>query len=381
MANEFSFVETDAAKIYNIVMNWLMDSVNEPLYPADERRIYGEALIYVLTNLYNEMNDAARQKTLQYARGYVLDALGERTGTTRLEPTAAHDIFRFSVEAPVNINVVIPLGTRMTPDGSVYFATQQTAVLQAGSSHIDISAVCTTAGADYNGLGAGTITTLVDLIPYIARVTNLNGTSGGDNGEPYPWEDDGAGDSRFRERIRLAPARFSVAGPIAAYKYFTLSSDSEIIDVFIESPLATEIVIYPLMKGGEIPNKETLQKVLTAFDDDIRPMTDHVTVKEPEQVEYDINIKYYCTIENEADAITIVEGDGGAIDKFIEWQCAELGRDINPDYLKRFALVPDNGSDAVARLDITLPALTELSKKQVAKFSGKVTVSHEVIGG
>ena len=114
MANEFSFVETDAAKIYNIVMTWLMDSVNEPLYPADERRIYGEALIYVLVNVYNEMNDTARQRTLQYARGYVLDALGERTGTVRLKPSSAHDTFRFSVETPININIVIPQGTSIS---------------------------------------------------------------------------------------------------------------------------------------------------------------------------------------------------------------------------------------------------------------------------
>lgn len=381
MANEFSFVETDAAKIYNIVMTWLMDSVNEPLYPADERRIYGEALIYVLVNVYNEMNDTARQRTLQYARGYVLDALGERTGTVRLKPSSAHDTFRFSVETPININIVIPQGTRITPDGSVYFATEETAVLQAGKTHIDIEAACTTAGANYNGLGAGTITTLVDLIPYIASVKNLNGTAGGDNGEPYPWEDDGTGDDRFRERIRLAPARFSVAGPIAAYKYFALSADSEISDVFIESPEATEIVIYPLMKGGTIPDEETLNKVLAVFDDDIRPMTDLVTVKAPEQVEYDINIKYYCTIENEADAITIVEGDGGTIEQFVTWQCEKLGRDINPDYLKRFALVPENGSDAVARIDVISPTVKELSNKQVAKYSGKVTVSHVVIGG
>ena len=59
MAEEFNFVETNAAEIYTKVMQWLIDSVNEPLYPADERRIYGEALVFVLVNVYNEMNDTA----------------------------------------------------------------------------------------------------------------------------------------------------------------------------------------------------------------------------------------------------------------------------------------------------------------------------------
>ena len=87
MAIEFNFVETDTQKIHDEVINSLMDSVNEPLYPGDERRIYGEALVMVLVSLYNDMNDAARQRTLQYARGYVLDAIGERVNTSRLMPT------------------------------------------------------------------------------------------------------------------------------------------------------------------------------------------------------------------------------------------------------------------------------------------------------
>ena len=101
MANTFDFVNTDSTDIYNTVMSMLMDSINEPLYPGDERRIYGEALVFVLVNVYNELNDTAKQRTLQYARGYVLDALGERTGTVRLQPSSAYDTFRFSISQPL----------------------------------------------------------------------------------------------------------------------------------------------------------------------------------------------------------------------------------------------------------------------------------------
>lgn len=377
MANEFDFVQTDAAQIYTTVMNWLMDSVNEPLYPGDERRIYGEALIFVLVNVYNEMNDTAKQRTLQYARGYVLDALGERVGAVRLQPSPAYDTFRFTLSAAQTQNIIIPAGTRITPDGSVYFATDETAIIQAGQTFVDVLAVCTTTGTDYNGMPAGTIKTLVDLIPYVASVSNLNGTTGGDDGEPYTTE----GDDRFRERIRLAPSSFSVAGPLAAYRYYALSADPDIIDVNISSPTANNIVIVPLMEGGTIPDEDTIQKVKEVFADDIRPMTDIVTVKAPEQVTYDINIKYYCTLDNEADAITIVEGEGGALEQFQTWQCGALGRDINPDQLKKFILAPKNGSEAVERVDIVSPVFTELDVDKVAKFSGSLTVSHVLIGG
>lgn len=377
MAEKFDFVQTDAAQIYTTVMNWLMDSVNEPLYPGDERRIYGEALIFVLVNVYNEMNDTAKQRTLQYARGYVLDALGERVGAVRLQPSPAYDTFRFTLSAAQTQNIIIPAGTRITPDGSVYFATDETAIIQAGQTFVDVLAVCTTTGTDYNDMPAGTIKTLVDLIPYIATVSNLNGTTGGDDGEPYTTE----GDDRFRERIRLAPSSFSVAGPLAAYRYYALSADPDIIDVNISSPTANNIVIVPLMEGGTIPDEDTIQKVKDVFADDIRPMTDIVTVKAPEQVTYDINIKYYCTLDNEADAITIVEGEGGALEQYQAWQCGALGRDINPDQLKKFILAPKNGSEAVERVDIVSPVFTELDVDKVAKFSGTLTVSHVVIGG
>jgi phage-related baseplate assembly protein len=377
MAQEFDFVNTDAAEIYNTVMEWLMGSVNEPLYPGDERRIYGEALVFVLVNVYHEMNDTAKQRTLQYARGVVLDALGERVGTKRLEPAPAYDTFRFTLSAPQSQNIIIPAGTRITPDGSIYFATKETAVIPAGETFRDVLAVCTTAGSDYNNMAAGTIKTLVDLIPYVASVSNLKGTTGGDDGEPYTTE----GDDRFRERIRLAPSSFSVAGPLAAYRYYALSADPDIIDVNISSPTANNIVIVPLMEGGTIPDEDTIQKVKDVFADDIRPMTDIVTVKAPEQVTYDINIKYYCTLDNEADAITIVEGEGGALEQYQAWQCGALGRDINPDQLKKSILAPKNGSEAVERVDIVSPVFTELDVDKVAKFSGTLTVSHVVIGG
>lgn len=130
---------------------------------------------------------------------------------------------------------------------------------------------------------------------------------------------------------------------MAAYRYYALSADPDIIDVYINSPTANNIVIVPLMTGGTIPDSDTIQKVKDVFADDIRPLTDIVTVQAPTQVSYDINIKYYCALDNEADAITIVEAAGGAIEQYNAWQCGALGRDINPDQLKKFILAPSSG--------------------------------------
>lgn len=163
MAQAFDFMDTDSAKIYTTVIGSLMDAVEEPLYPGDERRIFGEALVALLVGLYSEFNDRMKQRTLQYARGVVLDALGERLDVVRAQPASAEAMFRFTVDAVQDSNLLIPAGTRITTDGSVYFATTADTVLPAGSQSVEVLGVCMVSGSAYNGLTAGTIGTLVDL--------------------------------------------------------------------------------------------------------------------------------------------------------------------------------------------------------------------------
>lgn len=373
---DINFVETDSSKLYTAIIGSLMDECNEALYPGDERRIFGEALVSVFVALYSEFNDKMKQRTLQYARGEVLDALGERYGVERAAPASATATFRFTAAAAQAENIIIPAGTRITTDGSVYFATQTTTVLPTGALYVDVLGVCTTGGSQYNGFTAGTIKTLVDLIPYISGAQNITTSTGGDDGEPYTDE----GDDRLRERIRLAPSALSTAGPESGYRYHTLSADPDIVDVAIDCPEdePNTVNIYPLMSGGAIPDGDTLEKVQAAMADDVRPMTDKVQVMAPEQVEYTINIKYYCTKDDEAATIETIEGDGGAIDQYIAWQSAALSRDINPDQLRRFVLAPSSGTGA-SRLEVTAPSFQQLTKAQVAKLSGVPTVSHEVI--
>lgn len=377
MAERFDFLETDSKEIHDSILDFVMDEVDEPLYPGDERRMFAEAVILVLVQVYNSMNDTAKQKTLQYARGYVLDAIGEQKNTKRLKATAATDMFRFSLSAAQTTNTIIPEGTRITPDGEIYFTTSAAAVLQAGSLYVDVEAKCMTVGEEYNGLAAGTVNVLVDLIPYIASVENLNGTSGGDDGEPYPWEDGGAGDERYRERIRIAPYPYSVAATESSIRYFALSADPDVIDVAVYSPGGNQIYVYPLMKDGVVPTEDDLEKIQAVFGDDVRLMTDVITVKAPTQKMYDIELKYYYAAANEAQAIKTVEGTGGAIELYKEWQAGALGRAINPDYLRKLILAPADGTSAVDRVEITAPAFETIAASEFAKCSGKIIVTHD----
>lgn len=376
--DDFDFVESNSAKLYTEIIGSLMDSCNEALYPGDERRIFGESLVAVFVSIFNLFNDKAKQRALRYARGKVLDAIGERNGVDRTPQAYASAVFRFSLVDALAQNIIIPAGTRITTEGTVYFAIGETAVLSAGDTYIDLTGVCTEGGAIHNGYVAGTISTLVDLIPYISQVTNITISAGGDDGEPYTDE----GDDRYRERIRLSYSAKSTAGPEGAYRYFVMTADSDIIDVAVVCPEDQPNVVnlYPLMAGGELPEADVLEKVLAVLADDVRPMTDKVNAFAPEAVDFEIEIKYYCTKDNEAATIETIEGNGGAIEQYKEWQTAALGRDIIPDQLRRFILAPATGTGAL-RVDIIKPSLIELSKAQVARFTGTATITHEVVAG
>ena len=224
------FIETDAGKIYNGLITSLEKYVKEPLYPGDERRIFAEALAAVFISMFNAMNDAAKQKMLRYARGEVLDALGERVGVKRMSATTAGVTVRFSINSPFGANIVIPQGTRLTGDSTRYFATTVAAVIYAGQTYVDVSAESVGTGTNYNGIAAGIINTMVDAVAYIDSVENITVTEGAVDEES---------DDNLRERILAAPSALSTAGPVKGYRYWAMTADPTISDVVVTSELQT----------------------------------------------------------------------------------------------------------------------------------------------
>lgn len=430
-------IEVGGTQTYRDVITSLETGVGGPLYPGDERRIFGEALVAVLVAYVSKANDASKQVMLRFARGQVLDAIGERLGVTRIPATPATCQLRFTLSAARDRAITIPAMTRVTPDGTLYFRTDEPLAIPAGQLEGTVTASCTTAGEAGNGIEPGVISTLVDLQPYVESVRNIDETHGGDDGEPYTIE----GDDRLRERIRLAPNKLSTAGPEQAYRYWAMSADADIADVAVISEefddertepvraghvyvggdllmpevlleveggttgftytyadslldvtLAGELAsresvalrvhrrmdgrvrIVPLMEGGRMPDADVLEAVKDACNArDVRPMTDVVTVSEPVPVSYDIALEYWTEVDDEATVVQAVEGPDGAIDRYVADQSAVLGRHINPDMLK--AYVMDAGA---LRCDVTSPAHVEVGPAEVAFHSGKLTVSHKV---
>ncbi len=444
---DLNFIETNARVVLETVLEELENGVSEPLYPGDERRITGEAMAQVVVAMYNAVNDACRQKALRYARGEVLDALGDNRDTARHTPTQATTVLSFGVNTPVKSNIIIPAGLRVTGDFERYFITDATAVLQAGALNVEVTATAESGGTEYNDLPPGSITQIVDVsdVPLIDYVSNVEPTAGGGD-----MEDDEA----YRERIREAENRLSTAGTAKAYKYWALSANPLVADAVVTS--GTEIItrtlktyaahafqgganlipdslvvylpdgsaatagadytatyedelltltlsgalaavgsvkieitrkmygrvkIVPICAGGELPDEEVLADVLAACSaDDVKPLTDMVTVEPPKVVYYDIELTYYTTKANQSEVVQNVEGAGGAIDQYIYWQGSALDQDINPEELRKRITCPHWGENltGASYVEIVKPVYTELDGTTVAKFSGNLKVSHVV---
>lgn len=237
--SELQFIETSAQNIHTDIISSLENGVSEPLYPGDERRIFGDALAAVIVSVYNSVNDACRQKMLRYARGDVLDALGENRDTARLDPTFATTTLRFGIFETMDSNIIIPAGLRVTSDFTHYFLTDNTVVLYAGSLYVEVGATAEKGGTEYNDIGVGEIAQIVDIsdAPLIDYVTNTEATTGGGDRE---------GDEAYRERIREAENRLSTAGPTKAYKYWAMSANPRISDAVVESETETVSRILPV---------------------------------------------------------------------------------------------------------------------------------------
>lgn len=355
------FVQADAQQIQQELIAAYEQATGITLYPGDPRRIFLLQLVPAILAIKNDINYTGNQNLLPFATGGVLDALGDRLGVVRLPAKQAMVSMQFTLSTVQASAVTIPLGTRVTPDGVLYFATAIDLIIPPGDLTGLVLAAAMEGGKAYNALLPGQINLLVDPVPYVASVTNTTASSGGTDTET---------DDAYRERQRLAPASLSVAGPRDAYVFWAKSADVSIVDVAVTSPSPGVVHVTPLLEGGGIPDADMLAKVASEVNaDNRRPLTDQVLVLAPEEVEYDINVTYYISSERSTEVTTIraaIEGAGGAVDQYEQWQQAKLGRPITPD-----DLMSRMYNAGAYRVVVTAPVYTVIDPTEVAQLDTK----------
>ena len=333
---DISFAQKDPDTITAEILSLYESLTGRTLARADPVRLFLDTIILAVIQQRNLIDHAAKMNLLAYATGEHLDHIGALLGVERLEASPAVTTIRFTLNTPANYDIVIPAGIRVSAGDGITFRTQDETRIPAGTLIADTQAQCTTAGSSGNGYAHGQVNKLVEALPFAVSAENISVTSGGSEVET---------DEAFRERIRIAPESFSVAGPVEAYRYFARSANSDIIDVAVvgpynlddpESPRAGEVRIYPLMTGGTLPSDEVLAEVLKVCSaEDVRPDTDYVSVNTPVPVYYSVNVKYWIDIKDAGYSTLIMSAVQGAVSDWELWQRQKLGRDINPSELIR----------------------------------------------
>jgi phage-related baseplate assembly protein len=359
---DISFAAKTVAEVETGIITGYESVAERTLADGDPIRLFLESIAAIIVNQRNIIDFAAKQNLLSYAQDIYIDYIGELVGVTRLAANAAITTLQFRLSQAQAGVYTVAAGTRVNA-GELEFSTTEVLEIPAGQLTGDVTAECTTAGDIGNNLLPGQINTLVTPLPYIQSVTNTTTSSGGSDIES---------DEALVERIRLAPASFSVAGPRDAYVFWALTANQAIIDVGVSSPSPGVVDIRPLLEDGEIPGTDILDQVDEALSaDDVRPLTDQVNVLAPVASNYNIDFDYWISADDANRITTIQNAVTQAVNDYVLWQKTKIGRDINPDEL--LSRVKQAGAKRVA---ITAPVFTTLDDTEVAQ-DGTVTVNYQ----
>ena len=215
------------------------------------------------------------------------------------------------------------------------------------AAYADVQIRCQTVGAVGNGYAVGQINTFVDLFDYCERCENLTASDDGA---------DQATDDEFYELMRASQDAYSCAGAKGGYIYFAKQVSTKIADVVANSPSDGAVDLYVLMDDGTIATTEIKNAVLSACNDDtVRPLTDKVSVKDPQKVSYNITFTYYVPKDSSLSSTEIKAAVDKAVAEFVAWQCGKLGRDINPS-----VLIGKLMQTGIKRVALTSPVFTTL---------------------
>lgn len=376
MRSDYEFIQTDTTALVNTLIAAYETLTGVTVQPASPERLFIAWVADIIVQTRVAINYAANQNIPSRAVGENLDALAELFYTQqRPGAKAASCTVRFSISEAQQSAILIPAGTRITDAANtLIWETATDAYIPAGASSVDVPVQCQEAGTLGNGYVAGQLNTVVDVFPYYVTCANITTTDGGT---------DAATDEEFFELLKASEDAYSTAGPMGAYEYWAKSVSTEIADVKAICPIkdgeiqAGHVAIFALMDDGTIATDTIKALILAACNDDkVRPLTDLVSVEDPSKVQYDIALTYYISSDTTTAASEIQARVEAAVDAYVAWQCARLGRDINPS--KLISLLMAAG---VKRVEVTAPTFTRLadgsdhSTPQVARLRNRTVTS------
>ena len=343
---EHQFVSTDTSLLIEEMLAEYENRTSITVAPGSPENLMIHWVASVLVQMLVKINYAANQNIPSSAENENLDALAELFfAQKRKSATPAVCTVRFRISTVRTTATLIPAGTRVTDTGqNLYWRTQQDTYIPAGSQFTDISVTCQTTGTIGNGWPAGQINTLVDIYDYYSGCENITDSDGGADEQT---------DDELYEAMLASMEAPSTAGSRSGYIYHAKSASTEISDVAVCSPLPGEIRIYALMKDGTVASETMKQAIFEKCSaDDVRPLADHLEIGDPEILNYTIKLTYWIP-SGTNNAAQIEDAVSEAVRRYVEWQSAKLGRDLNPSVLINYIM-----QTGVKRVEIESPVYT-----------------------
>lgn len=361
MASEnIKFVHEDAATIIAECKADWEARLGRQIAPADVEMLLINGLAYRELLLRTQLNDTARQNLVSFSRGVALEYLGELVGVQRLPASSATCVVEFML-VPGHSGVVIPVGIRVqSTDGKIVFETVEEAVCPIGTTSATILCAATEPGTKGNDYEINKINIILDPLAFVSTAQNIDITKGGSDQET---------DDELRERIKLAPAVFSVAGPDDAYKFHAKSASPSIVDVAVTSPVPGTVHIFPLMEGGDMPTPEILDAVQAKCNSKkVRPLTDTVYTEAPSTLNYSIEVN--LTLLTTAVQATTQTAVQNILEAYKAARKNRLGLDVVRAKIASLCMI-----EGVYNVDIVQPAFNIVAEPEQYTNCGLIIVN------
>jgi phage-related baseplate assembly protein len=357
---EPSFVDRDPAVVERDAVALFEALTQRQTYPAQPERIMLDVLAYRETQVRIAIQEAAKQNLVYYATGNNLDHLGVLVDVQRLSAAPALTTFRFTKAIGFEgASILVDAGTQISAlDGRAIFETLADLIIPVGQVSASVAGACITPGTIGNDYAIGAI---ADLIAPISGITSASNTSASSSGAEVESDD------RFRERIKLAPNKFSVAGARDAYKFWALTAASSIIDVAIVHRTLMFVDVYVLTSTGLASNEVRNAVFDTLNDDRIRPLTDIVTVLTPEIITYQVSAN--ITLDPDVDPTTMFDLLSDVMQSYVVDRAAGLGRSV-----VRSQIIAALQIQGVYSVDLVFPAI-DLSVAANQWANGNFTIA------
>lgn len=176
-------------------------------------------------------------------------------------------------------------------------------------------------------------------------------------------------DVRLRQRTQLSPEGHSTAGPVGSYIFHALAADPFVNDVDVVSPTPGNVVVTILStENTGVPSAAVLDNVLSYLNaDDIRPLTDRVTVNAAIIIPYVIDATLF--LFDGPDGEVVRRSAEHAIQEYVSNR-HRLGHDIALSGI--YAALHQPG---VQRVELTSPTDNIVIQPYQAAWNTRITIN------